>query len=72
VKTTWVSYSGLVRGECVTAGEFSYLKVTASPSVNLPASSPSPEWGLHTYDVNLAMGDIVALVGKQAAAFKAP
>lgn len=30
-----------------------------------------PDWGLHLVDVNLAMGDLVALVREQSKAFRA-
>lgn len=72
VSTPFVGYAGMVTGECLTAGAFSYLRVTADPRVLMPAYSPTPEWGIHTLDVSIAMGDIVTLVGKQGAAFKAP
>ena len=71
VSTPFVGYAGMVRGECVTDGPFSYLKVTADPAVHMPAFAPTAEWGAHILDVSIAMGDIVTLVGKQAAAFKA-
>ena len=32
---------------------------------------PLKDWGLHLIDVNLAMGDLVALVGEQAKAYAA-
>jgi hypothetical protein len=31
----------------------------------------TPEWGLHLQDVNLVMGDILTLVGKQAKTYAA-
>jgi hypothetical protein len=31
-----------------------------------------PRWGLHVYDVNIALGNLVGLVRDQAAAFTRP
>jgi len=30
----------------------------------------SPTWGLHLVDVNIALGNLVALVGSQSAAYR--
>jgi hypothetical protein len=74
VSTRWVSFPGLITAECVEQGEFSYLNVTVhgdptDPRVDDIPGDLTPEWGLHLVDVNLAMGDIVAMVDRQAAAF---
>jgi hypothetical protein len=74
VTTRWVSFPGLVTAECVAEGGFSYLRVTVHGDPNDPRVDDipgdlTPEWGLHLVDVNLAMGDIVAMVERQAAAF---
>ena len=34
-----------------------------------PAATPLANWGLHLIDVNLAMGNLVDIVGQQAKAF---
>jgi hypothetical protein len=73
----------LLTGECVSNGQFSYLQVT----VNADPSDPRTDtisgdvmnadgtvnagWGLHLIDVNVAMGDLVALAGQQARAYLA-
>jgi hypothetical protein len=73
VDTPWVSFPGLLRGECVERDGFSYLEVTvdadpADARVDDIPGDLSPEWGLHVVDVNLVMGDICTLVRTQAAA----
>ena len=35
------------------------------------AETIGPTWGLHLYDFGLPMGDLVKLVGREAAAYKA-
>lgn len=81
VTTPFVSVPGLLTGECVNEGGFSYLKVT----VNADPSDPRTDqisgdvmnadgtinagWGLHLIDVNVAMGDLVTLAAKQSQAW---
>jgi hypothetical protein len=69
--TAFVSDLGAITGECVKSGPFNYLKVTAAPALKMPAYYLGPEWGLHLIDAGLTQGDLVDLVGKQAAAFTA-
>jgi len=74
--TPWVSYPGRYTARCETANGASWLQVTP---VNTPADTRpvvtqtlGPTWGLHLYDVNIALGDLVELVKTQAQAFHAP
>jgi hypothetical protein len=83
ITTPFVSVPGLLTGECVSNGQFSYLQVT----VNADPSDPRTDtisgdvmnadgtvnagWGLHLIDVNVAMGDLVTLAGRQARAYLA-
>ena len=75
VTTPFVSFPGLVTGECVQANGFSYLDVTVRPDStggridDIPGDL-TPEWGLHLVDVNLVMGDIVDMVRRQTAAYQ--
>jgi len=82
VTTPFVSAPGLVSGRCVSAGDFTYLSVDvnadpADPRVDditgdiLVFGQPLKDWGLHLIDVNLAMGDLVSLVGEQSKAYAA-
>jgi hypothetical protein len=74
VTTPFVSFPGMLTGECVDEGGFAYLRVTvhgdpADPRVDDIPGDLTPEWGLHLVDANLTMGDVVAMVGRQAAAY---
>jgi hypothetical protein len=71
---------GLVTGECVNQGPLGYLaiRVRADPADSrtdrIPGDvvlmgRPAPGWGLHPVDVPLALGDLLALVEAQTAAF---
>ena len=80
VTTPFVSMPGLISGRCVSEGDFTYLsvKINADPADPRAddisgdiavAGVVLKDWGLHLIDVNLAMGDLVALVDRQAAAY---
>ena len=73
VTTPFVSVPGLVTGECVSSGGFTYLSVGVNPDpcprVDDITGDLAGGWGLHLVDVSLVMGDIVDLVGAQSEAF---
>lgn len=77
VTTPFVSVPGMLSGECVSGERGSYLEVTVHGDPDDPRTDDiagdviadgevNAGWGLHLIDVNLAMGDLVTLVGKQA------
>ncbi len=81
IATPFVVLPGLLTGECVSDGGFSYLSVRvnavpADPRTDTIAGDVvalgqvQKDWGLHLVDMNLTMGDLVELVGRQAAAYK--
>jgi hypothetical protein len=82
IDTPYVSTPGLLTTECVNEGGRSYLKVSVNADPADPRTDsvggdvmrdgkPDPVWGLHILDMNLAMGDLVAVVREQAKAWKA-
>lgn len=78
IETGYVSVPGLLTTECVREGAHSYLKVTtnadpADPrtdSIGGDQNNNDPLWGLHTLDMNIGMGDLIAVVKAQAAGWK--
>jgi hypothetical protein len=62
--TPWVEFPGLYRARCRTAGGATWLQVTkatgAADRRPVVAESEGPDWGYHVYDVNLALGNLVA------------
>ena len=72
VNTHWVSYPHKYRARCVRRGSMSWLQVESvtrndrRPTVRAPRGD---DWGLHGLDVNLALYELVGLVGTQAAAY---
>jgi len=80
VSTPFVALPGLISARCVANGDFTYLsvKVNADPADPrtdeitgdvVVAGNVLKDWGLHLIDVNLEMGDLVALVDRQAKAY---
>jgi hypothetical protein len=78
--TPFLRTEGLVSAACVNRGNLGYLSVTvnADPSDARTDDIPGDVtlggqtargWGLHRADMNLALGDLIALVEAQAAAF---
>ena len=82
ITTPFVSTPGLLTGECVNQGGFSYLALTTNADPRdartdeitgdvVNAGVVAKDWGLHLIDVNAAMGDLVDLVGAQSKAYSA-
>ncbi|MFY9609809.1 MAG: DUF3089 domain-containing protein [Blastocatellia bacterium] len=81
VSTPFVSVPGLLTAECVSNEKGSYLAVTVHGD---PADARTDDivgdvvvgghvqadWGLHLIDVNLAMGNLVEIVGQQSKAYR--
>ena len=66
--TTWVHYPNAYVGRC-TKGAAHVLQVTTAVGGQVPNPSPDPTWGLHLLDANIALGNLVDLLGDQTAAF---
>jgi hypothetical protein len=82
IATPFVSTPGLLTAQCVTTPTHTYLSVRVNGKPDDPraddipgdvvvAGRVQPDWGLHLVDVNIAMGDLVELVGVQSQAYRA-
>jgi hypothetical protein len=75
VDTEFVTLPGLVTGECRDVEGFHHLAITVhedpGPRADDVRGDLGPAWGLHLIDVNVAMGDLVAVVGAQAEGYSA-
>jgi hypothetical protein len=74
VKTPFVSYPGEYSAHCQTSGGATWLQVdrvkgSSSLAANI-SKIGSARWGLHVVDVNLALGNLVGLVGTESAAYR--
>jgi len=80
ITTPFVSVPGLLTAECVANESGSYLAVSvhgdpAGPRTNdivgdvVVNGQVLPDWGLHLIDANLAMGNLIEIVGRQSKAY---
>ncbi len=71
--TPWVSYRDLFTAECKTAGGATWLQINdvRQTGDNRPALKDAlgPTWGLHLYDGNIALGNLVDIVSSESAAY---
>ena len=69
----WVSYPDLYTAQRMSVGGATWLQVTTitTPGDTRPIVTESlgPTWGLHVVDVNIALGNLVALAGSESAAY---
>ena len=69
----WVEFPGLYTARCVTQGSRSWLLVTRThiPGDQRPTVRRlrPPSWGLHPSDVNIALANLVDLVGSEERAW---
>ena len=81
--TPFVSVPGLLTGQCVSKNGFNYLEahVNANPAdpraddiagdVRGAGGAVAADWGLHLIDANIAMGNLVDVVGAESKAYLA-
>jgi hypothetical protein len=72
---SWVTYPDLYTASCSTSGNTTWLQVNdvGGPNDHRPRVTESlgPTWGLHLYDVNIALGNLVNDVHQQELAYHA-
>ncbi len=82
ISTPYVSVPGLLSARCVSNEKDSYLEVTVNANPSDPRTDDitgdvlangrvNASWGLHLIDVQVAMGNLVDIVGQQARAYLA-
>jgi hypothetical protein len=75
IPTPWVATPGLYRARCARAGGVNWLRVSDAGGPGdarfRVTHSIGDDWGLHLVDVNLAYGNLVDVVGRQARAYLA-
>ena len=74
--TPWVAFAGGYTARCETSGNASWLQIahTAGRTDKRPLLTrfQQPILGLHILDVNIALGNLVKLVGHQATSYDHP
>ncbi len=63
--TTFIQSGGAFTGRCSRAGGAHVLRIASAPGTPVPKPSPSPDWGLHLVDANIAQGDLVKVLRRQ-------
>ena len=62
--TPWVEYPQLYQGRCESGGGATWLDVTKMPGASVKRQilkeQDGPNWGYHPYDINVALGNLVA------------
>jgi hypothetical protein len=82
VDTPFVGVPGLLTAKCASNEHANFLEITVNADPNDPraddipgdlggAARPQANWGLHLVDVNLAMGNLIDVVGRQSKAYLA-
>jgi hypothetical protein len=82
IDAPWVSVPGLLTAECKTNENATYLEITVHGIPSDPrvdditgdlgvGTQVLANWGLHLIDVNLAMGNLLDIVGQQAKGYAA-
>src|SRR5262245_42783049 len=82
IDTPWVSVPGLLTAQCKSNENATYLEVTvhgepAGPRVDdivgdlVLAGQVQTDWGLHLVDFNIAIGNLIEIVGQQSKAWLA-
>jgi hypothetical protein len=73
VPTPWVATPGLYTAQCVSSGGANWLQIDttdiAGDQRQVVFETLGPTFGLHLFDVNLALGNLVDLVRQQAAVY---
>jgi hypothetical protein len=71
-RTPWAALPGRYTARCRSEGGANWLQVIPSAGDPRPAVTQTlgPAWGLHLYDVNLALGNLVDAVRRQARAYR--
>ncbi len=67
--TGWAAEPGAYRGRCSSANNANVLQITPVGGAQTPHPSPTPEWGLHLIDANVALGNLLVIVKRETAAF---
>jgi hypothetical protein len=67
--TVWWASPGAYSARCETLNGATVLEITPRDGAPTPKPSPTPGWGLHLLDANIALGNLIGIVKDQAEAF---
>ncbi len=69
VQTPWYEQKNGYRGACSAAGGAHVLQISALNGAPVLNPVPDATWGLHLVDANIALGNLVRVVGKETRTF---
>jgi hypothetical protein len=67
--TVWFTLRGAYSARCVNSNGAHVLMVKARNGAQTANPSPTPEWGLHLLDANIALGNLIAIVHAETGAY---
>jgi hypothetical protein len=67
--TVWWTAPGAFSAHCSEINGATVLEVKARHGGPTPVASPTPAWGLHLLDANIALGNLIGIVSDEATAF---
>ena len=69
--TVWWSAPGAYGARCQTRNGATVLEIQPRNGAPTPNPSPTPGWGLHLLDANIALGNLISIVSSEIGAFRA-
>lgn len=69
--TVWWSAPAAYSARCATENGATVLEIAARAGAPTPRPSPTPAWGLHLLDGNIALGNLISIIDHEARAFVA-
>src|SRR3954447_16560842 len=69
--TAWLQPTDHYTARCTTANHANVLMIAPVGDARTLTPSPDATWGVHLVDINIALGDLVEIVGDQAQAWLA-
>jgi hypothetical protein len=70
VSTPWLVPPGRYRAHCSSAAGANVLRIDALDGARALTPTPDATWGYHLGDVNLALGNLTALVASESTAYR--
>jgi hypothetical protein len=67
--TVWSSEPNAYRARCRSIDGANVLEISPLGGAQVATPSPDPNWGLHLVDSNVALGNLLTIVRKEAVAF---
>jgi hypothetical protein len=68
--TVYWATRGAYSAKCVDSNGAHVLMISARHNAPLPDPSPTPEWGLHLLDANIALGNLIHIIKAESKSFQ--